>query len=475
MIDSLFFIDGTTQSAIDSVMAVGLFTIAKTTLIDMFNNNQFLSGGILLGVLASLGYYLKTIPQWIWGRITRLLSFTLYFDENDKFFTYFNRWLKANHSSKVRNAQITISEKNNRNGEEDCIVKTSSGVEDDIKNEKNKSKYYINPKNDYFLVWFKGCPIRIDKNQEKLEQAKDFSSLMYNNYTLSGFFAKKKIFQLIDDIMEYSDKEKEKSQNTDVYMKRYESWNYVASKNGRSIQSVVMDNDTKNKIVQDITTFIKSELWYFKRGIPYRRSYMFHGCPGSGKSSLVRALASLIKSNIHYLNLSDETTSDTDLMYLVSKLEGKFPILVIEDIDTVFEGRTNITKSMISFSGLLNCLDGLFAKSGMITIFTTNHIEKLDPALIRTGRVDVKIEMNFPTSDMIKEYFNLFFDKQFTNESINIKNVTMSDIQEVCIINKDDYKQAEKDIIALLKVNKIETIKTKIVKENKYATTTKSM
>ena len=119
-------------------------------------------------------------------------------------------------------------------------------------------------------------------------------------------------------------------------------------------------------------------------------------------------------------------------------------ILLIEDIDKVFAGRENVSdKANITFSALLNCLDGAFYKHGLITIITTNHIEKLDEALLRTGRIDNKIEIPLPTDKEISEYLAVFYKKP-TFVIQGKFNLKMSDVQEICLKNKNSIEGAIK-------------------------------
>jgi chaperone BCS1 len=122
-------------------------------------------------------------------------------------------------------------------------------------------------------------------------------------------------------------------------------------------------------------------------GIPYKRSFLLYGPPGTGKSSLAQALAGHFKLSISYLNLSDNI--DDFCLNLLLNLAPKKSIVLLEDIDCLFEVRKNSERvNSITFSGFLNAIDGVRSQEGRIIIMTTNHKEKLDPALLRAGRTD---------------------------------------------------------------------------------------
>jgi chaperone BCS1 len=78
-------------------------------------------------------------------------------------------------------------------------------------------------------------------------------------------------------------------------------------------------------------------------------------------------------------------------------------IILLEDVDAVFSERSaGKSAGGVSFSGLLNALDGVASQEGRLFFMSTNHIEKLDPALIRPGRCDVKVELNRASKKQMK-------------------------------------------------------------------------
>ncbi|KAJ7581155.1 BCS1 N terminal-domain-containing protein [Mycena floridula] len=138
--------------------------------------------------------------------------------------------------------------------------------------------------------------------------------------------------------------------------------------------------------------FLNRRQWYVDRGIPYRRGYLLHGPPGSGKTSFIQALAGSLSYDISLLNLSERGLADDKLNYLLSNTPSNNFVL-IEDVDAAFNKRVQTSEdgyqSSITFSGFLNALDGVASGEERIVFMTTNHLEKLDPALIRPGRVDL--------------------------------------------------------------------------------------
>ncbi|KAJ6448744.1 P-loop containing nucleoside triphosphate hydrolase protein [Mycena vitilis] len=159
--------------------------------------------------------------------------------------------------------------------------------------------------------------------------------------------------------------------------------------------------EIKRLLLSDTTEFLASEGWYASAGVPYRRGYLLHGAPGTGKSTTVHALATELGLEVFCLSLAGEGQDD----YTLSRLVNCSPprsILLIEDIDCAFPSRkgdadveTHPPRPKVTLGGLLNVLDSVAGQEGRLVFATTNHVERLDPALIRPGRIDVKLQQMF--------------------------------------------------------------------------------
>ncbi|GMI09340.1 hypothetical protein TrRE_jg10297, partial [Triparma retinervis] len=191
-------------------------------------------------------------------------------------------------------------------------------------------------------------------------------------------------------------------------------WEKALTKRPRPMASVILKGDTGEMLIDDARSFQAGAQWYFDRGIPYRRGYCLHGPPGTGKTSFVQAMAGTLGKDICMLNLSDKELTDTRLASALREAPGN-ALVMIEDIDSVFVERRKRTEGGgdrgggVTFSGLLNALDGVASQEGRITVMTTNHLERLDPALVRPGRVDLKVELSNATKDQAGELFARFF------------------------------------------------------------------
>lgn len=201
---------------------------------------------------------------------------------------------------------------------------------------------------------------------------------------------------------------------TTVYSARGMDWSPLGDpRKKRPIESVVLDNGVKESILADVQDFLSRQQWYVDRGIPYRRGYLLFGPPGSGKSSFIQALAGELDFSVAMINLSEMGMTDDKLAYLLTKLP-KRSILLLEDADAAFVNRRQrdadgYSGATVTFSGLLNALDGIAAGEERIAFLTTNHIDRLDPALIRPGRVDMMMRIGEATRHQAAQMWDRFY------------------------------------------------------------------
>ena len=220
-------------------------------------------------------------------------------------------------------------------------------------------------------------------------------------------------------------------------------WQRCMARTSRPFSTVILNEKVKQDLIDDVTDYLNptTRRWYANRGIPYRRGYLLYGPPGTGKSSLSLALAGFFKMRIYIVSLSSVTANEENLATLFAELPRRCVVL-LEDIDTAglthtrddagnqidippADTTTTSTRSSrgpngqsnnnnpvpgrLSLSGLLNILDGVASQEGRVLIMTTNHLEKLDKALIRPGRVDMTVKFERADTGMISAIFRAIF------------------------------------------------------------------
>lgn len=179
---------------------------------------------------------------------------------------------------------------------------------------------------------------------------------------------------------------------------RWGDWRRRRDLPARPASSVVLRAGQKEALIADLRRFLASEADYVRLGIPYHRGYLFHGPPGTGKTSIAKALASELGLDVYYIPLSD-LDADASLLNLVGSVEPG-SLLLLEDIDVLHAAKTrDDEKARVSLSGLLNALDGVTTPHGLITVMTTNDVSVLDDALVRAGRVDYPVEIGYLDDD----------------------------------------------------------------------------
>lgn len=300
--------------------------------------------------------------------------------------------------------------------------------------------------------------IMVDRQREKSLNVNANGAEPFETITLTTLYSQRHVFE---DIFAEAHQLYQQVQEgkTLIYTVMGFDWKqFGEAKRKRPLESVVLERGVKERIVDDVKKFLDARTWYLDRGIPYRRGYLLYGPPGTGKSSFIQALAGHLDFNIAILNVSERGLTDDKLNHLLTKVPRRTMVL-LEDVDVAFvnrkkPGADGYSGANVTFSGLLNALDGVASSEERIIFLTTNHIEKLDEALIRPGRVDMTVRLGHATESQMEGIWDRFYAEfDPTGEAKQrfmakakamglVDNVSTASLQGLFLYNKDDVEGA---------------------------------
>lgn len=323
-----------------------------------------------------------------------------------------------------------------------------------------KTRYDFIPSIGTHIIRYQGNWIRVERTRE--QQTLDIQmGIPWETVQLTAFGRNRNIyFNILEEARQMALKEHEGK--TIMYTAMGSEWRQFGHpRKRRPLESVVLDTDIAERIINDCREFINTPAWYSDRGIPYRRGYLLHGPPGCGKSSFITALAGELERGICVLNLSERGLTDDRLNHLLA-MAPQQTIVLLEDIDAAFSSREENKDvkgaydglNRVTFSGLLNCLDGVASTEARILFMTTNYLERLDPALVRPGRVDVKEYIGWCSKRQVEQMFLRFYKNagdraneiaaEFAEEVMSQKrNVSPAQIQGFFMF----YKNSPNDVL----------------------------
>lgn len=319
-------------------------------------DNQVFAGGIGLGVLAGGAQALRLSYQVGIRMLRRQLLTSLEVTSKDKSFPWVLHWLSVQQGARTQHLSVeTLS----RIAPGNAALPGQGPI--GFRLVHGPGQHLLRYKNHFILVQRSREQQMVDLNTGKPWEKVVFTSFGRN-------------VSVFEDILSdaYNLTAQQEEGKSIIFTNWGSEWRQFGQPRvKRSIDSVVLDEHVADNLVNDVTTWIDSAAWYRDRGIPYRRGYLLHGPPGSGKSSFIYALAGKLDYNICILNLNERGLTDDRLALALSSVPPH-SIVLLEDIDAAFPinrssediGRNNSTQhqSDVTFSGLLNVLDGVAAR-----------------------------------------------------------------------------------------------------------------
>ncbi|AES74676.1 P-loop nucleoside triphosphate hydrolase superfamily protein [Medicago truncatula] len=279
-------------------------------------------------------------------------------------------------------------------------------------------------------------------------------------------------------------------------------WSHTNFAHPARFETLAMEPEKKEEIINDLVKFKKGKEYYAKVGKAWKRGYLLYGPPGTGKSTMISAIANFMNYDVYDLELTT-VKDNNELKTLLIETSSK-SVIVIEDIDCSLEltgqrkkkkekdrndknenkektdkkseeededdddddeEEEEKRKSNVTLSGLLNSIDGIWSSCGgeRIIIFTTNFVDKLDPALIRRGRMDKHIEMSYCRYQAFKVLAKNYLDVESHGDLFPIiekllgeTNMSPADVAENLMPKSttEDVEACLKNLIQYLEIAK---------------------
>lgn len=360
--------------------------------------NQLFGGGLILMVGGALVAYCREVPSKIWTWLKRRWLIEIDVLDRDQAFEWIDKWLAQHSYSRDRARSLTVKTQ--------CVDYRERQAAPTM---DPRPRILFSPAPGQHYLFYRGRLVILNRQRPEPDAKAGAAMTVRESFSIQIFSRNRDIArQLLEDARDVAIPVSDS--RVGIYRASYSSWDEQMKRMPRPPESVILREGLMEGLIEDVREFLTKREWYIDRGIPYRRGYLLYGPPGTGKSSAVIAIASALKMDIAILSLANSTLDDDDLCQLLSECPAN-SIVLIEDIDCVFVERkaTEDKQNKLTFSGLLNALDGVAAGEGRVLFTTTNHLERLDPALVRPGRIDRKELIGCADRNQLRRLFVRFY------------------------------------------------------------------
>lgn len=183
----------------------------------------------------------------------------------------------------------------------------------------------------------------------------------------------------------------------------------------RYFDTIFIDKESKTKILNHLHKWSKNSAMFKSRGILYKTGILLYGEPGTGKSTIARAIASELNASLMVIDMTQiEKLNISGLNDMISDFNNAPVVILLEDIDCVIKDRENKSESEIAekktmiLNKLLQLLDGVNSINNVVFVATTNHYDQLDLALTRKSRFDLKEKIGLISRELAVDMCNSF-------------------------------------------------------------------
>jgi chaperone BCS1 len=364
--------------------------------------NPFFSGGLSLMAVGVLMALLRNLPGTLWRWLVHVSTISVEIPDRDPAFRWVQGWITAQKdAARARSLSVTTTW---ADPDPDPTLHTDPEYRY-TSGRLSAAQFVLSPAPGTHIMTYRGRVLLVKRARRDLQSGGPMA--FQETLTLKIIGGNR---TLIDALLrEAHQMALPRVPGVNILTARHENWNTCSWRPRRPLASIVLADDLLDDLLGDMRAFLGAGAWYMTRGVPHRRGYLLHGPPGNGKTTLVAAVAGELGLSVAVLSLSNKVLTDDTLRNQVNALPPG-AILLIEDIDCAFaEKRGAGEVAGVTMSGLLNALDGVSSREGRILFMTTNHPERLDPALVRPGRVDRSFHLGNTTRDQARRLFQWFY------------------------------------------------------------------
>lgn len=332
--------------------------------------SQLFGGGLALMVVGAIMALARSVPARFVGFLKRRLTVTLDIPSGSRVFDALVEWLDQQPYSR-RSKWLTVADGK--------LVGTA----------------LFTPAPGHHVLWLHGRPVWLNRERKEVstpgsEWARFRETLTVTMLGRSQEMARRIVQEALDFVLA-------EERTVGFFVARYEEWTRITTSKMRPLDSVILPAGLRDDVVSTVDRFLGEREWYDDRGMPWTLKFLFDGPPGTGKTSCIKALAGHFGIDLYHCGLASRGMSDERLIVLLNNMPERSALL-LEDIDRVVSDETvEGEKGGVTFSGLLNALDGVGTRPGLIVFMTTNNPDRLNEALTRPGRVDHR--HTFPLAD----------------------------------------------------------------------------
>ncbi|UCH75201.1 MAG: AAA family ATPase [Rhodospirillales bacterium] len=358
--------------------------------LQLANNEMFLG---IIGALAigALLFALRSVFAALWRWTVRQLTVELTVDSTDPAFEWIRLWLaRLPYGSRARRLRLTA-----RNQKQDHDAGWG------------QPEWTFSPGEGLHLFLYNGRPVALRRS---IDTQGGQGIAVGETFVFRTAGRRQDVLRrLVEEAMPVD----RRDDRVPIYG-WFGCWQLTTRRPRRPLHTVILPDGLMDVVIEDAAWFFNAEDWYIERGVPYRRGYLFSGPPGTGKSSLALALAGNFDRPLYTLNLA-AIGHDWVLAEIFADVP-QHAIVLLEDADASAAARARKDRQSsqtsprggLTKAGLLHAIDGLAWADGRLLIMTTNQPERLDPALVRPGRIDLKVPFRLLGREEVRRMYLRF-------------------------------------------------------------------